>query len=176
MIDNKYVIIALIIALIVVLYLYSQKKSCDVEGMKNIDLTPLSQELVEKPWEDNRTDNVIDGKYKSVNNNFDKFADQHTKKKTGRNNTLKRRDEIFQEYVKYDGYDTVIPENISQKRKIMPINSNEVPKPLDDRPDLSQCQPCICPGDDDDDDDDDYELYKLKKQRKKNARTKKLNY
>jgi hypothetical protein len=166
-ISNKYFIIALIIALIVVLYLYSQKKSCNVEGMKNVDLSSLSQEIAENPW----TNDANDGKYKSVNNKFDRYADHNTKKKTGQNNFLKRKDEVYQDYVAYDGYEELIPENIRQKRKTMsmPINSNEVPKPLDKRPDLSQCQPCICPGDildDDDDDEDDEYKYRQKRKRK----------
>lgn len=35
-ISNKYFIIALIIALIVLLYLYSQKKTCEIEGMQSL--------------------------------------------------------------------------------------------------------------------------------------------
>ncbi|XWV24822.1 hypothetical protein QJ856_gp0961 [Tupanvirus deep ocean] len=161
-VSNKYFIIALVIALVVVIYLYSQKKSCEIEGMKNLDLTPLSHELVEKPW----TEDENDGKYKSVNNKFDKHADQYNKRKTNKNNNyLKRKDEIFQEYIEYDSYEDVIPENKKQRRKrVYPNNNNDIPKPLDNRPDLSQCQPCVCPGDDDyDDDDDEYIDYRPKK-------------
>jgi hypothetical protein len=69
--SNKYFIIALIIALIVVLYLYSQKKSCDIENMDTI---------VDRPWA-----NDDESQYRSVKSDNSK-------------NRLKRRDEIFIEY------------------------------------------------------------------------------
>ena len=174
-VSNKYFIIALVIALIVVIYLYSQKKSCDVEGMSNLNLTSLSQEITEKPW----TEDDSDGKYKSVNK-LDKYADRNTKKKTGKNgNFLRRKDEVYDQYMKYDGYEIMIPENVRQRRKRSSTNYNNIPRPLDDRQDLSQCQPCICPQDDDDDDDyddddnDDYDYTKNKRKNKNNR--KKLN-
>jgi hypothetical protein len=143
-VSNKYFIIALIIALIVVLYLYSQKKSCDIEGMKNVDLISLSQDIRESP---------------GANNNFDKSVDNyHNKKKIGKNNFLKRKDEIFQNYSDHDDSD-FNPENT--KKKIKKISTN-IPKPYDNRPDLSQCQPCICP----EKTTDDYE-HNIKKKNKK---------
>jgi hypothetical protein len=178
-VSNKYFVIALVIALIVVIYLYSRKKSCAVEGMQNVDLTLLAPEISEKPWADD--DN--DGNYKNVNKRFDKYADAYAKRKSGKNSNLKRKDQLYNQYMEYEGYEDVIPEKIRQKRKRM-VRDN-IPKPLDDRPDLSQCQPCICPqdrlmaidDDDDNDDDDDYDENIYIPSKKNNYRTpkRKLN-
>ena len=147
-ISNKYFVIALVIALLVVLYLYSQKKSCDLEGMKNIDLSPLPQNLVEGPW----TTAGDNGKYKTVNNTFDKKADAQTKKNLQDATFLKRSDVRFREYIDDDSDDSDDDDdnNLAKLRKKIKKyknkNKNTMPKPLDNRPDLSQCQPCICPG------------------------------
>lgn len=162
LVSNKYFIIALIIALLVVLYLYSQKESCSVEGMQNIDFTPLSHELIEKPW----TDKNNGLKYKSVNNAFDTHADKKTKQKIGGSNFLKRKDETYEKYMEQQDND---PVNINQKPKKIAKNPN-VPQPLNDRPDLSQCQPCICPNDipstSDSDDSESHHSRKIKLHRK----------
>ena len=50
LLTNKYFCIAVLIALIIVIYLYSQSNYCSIEGMEKVDLTPLAQELVEHPW------------------------------------------------------------------------------------------------------------------------------
>lgn len=160
LLSNKYFIIALIIALVVVIYLYSQKKSCDIEGMRNIDLAPLSQEIIERPW----ADDDDDGKYRKVNKKTDK----------NNKNNLKRKDEV---YMEYEGCEDITPKKNHQKKKKKVKNS--IPKPLDDRPDLSQCQPCICPQDKqieyEDSSDSDEDIYIPN--RKNNYRTprKKLN-
>ena len=50
LLECKYLIIILIIALIVVLYLYNKKKSCQVtEGMHNIDF-PWEKSNTMYPW------------------------------------------------------------------------------------------------------------------------------
>lgn len=147
--SNKYLIIALLIALIVVLYLYNQKKSCDVEGMSNISFDSGAPELTETPWTDDENN---DGKYKLVNNSFDRYADQYVQKKTGRGNFLKRKDEMFNQYDKDDD----VPALKKQTRR---KNMNRSPKPVNDRQDLEKYQSCICPqtrDDDESDDDDEY--------------------
>ena len=53
---NKYLIIGLIIVLVVVIVLYFKKKSCNVEKMTQLDLTP-----VERPWAEDD-----DAEYKTV--------------------------------------------------------------------------------------------------------------
>lgn len=161
--SNKYFVIALIIAVIVLIYLYSQKKSCGIEKMENIDLTPQSHNLSEKPWAESASDT-----YKRVNNKFDLNADATTKAKLGHDvNYIQRADQSWQNY-----FDT--------NNEIKRGSNRSIPQPLDDRPDLSQCQPCVCPkpnkwrkyisddSDDSEDSDGDYEyIVRKKKQPKK---------
>jgi len=157
-VSNKYFVIALVIALIVIIYLYSQKKSCNVENMQN--LSPLTSNIDEKPWaSDSDT-----GKYRSVKNYLNKKL---------KNPKRKRKDEIYQKYMENnDDYDLTSKKNIRQKRrknksKNVPLAGLQyVPQPVDDRPDLSQCQPCICPGDSSDSDSESDINYKLIKNNK----------
>ena len=169
-VSNKYFVIALIIALIVVIYLYVQKKSCGIEGMRNVDLSQTSQELTEKPWTEDKTDD----KYKSVNNKFDRDADENTRKKTGKSSHLKRTDESYlsrvddqenirerqvkmadsrndfakssRKYVEYRVHGDA-GDGEADKHMVLRIYEKDIPRPIDTRPDLSQCQPCVCPGD-----------------------------
>jgi len=101
-VSNKYLIIALIIALIVVLYLYYRKKSCAVEGMKNLDLAPVGS---------------------SYELDYGQIPDKKMKRK--KKKYIKQKNELS------DSDDS----------------STESPKPLDPRPDLGNCVPCVCPGD-----------------------------
>lgn len=133
LLSNRYFTIALIIALALFVYMYTQKETC--EGMRNVDLTPLAQELTEKPWV-----NRSAGDHKRVNNAFDRVADRYVKlklKKNGYDYTdfLARSDERFEEYER----ETF--ENTKPKRK------STIPMPLDSHPELSQCQPCKCASD-----------------------------
>lgn len=105
MFDNntcKYLIIALVIALIIVLYLYFQKKSYKFEGMNNI------------PWTDNKS------QYSKINMPSNE-----------------RKKELQEKYMKDDLTDNVDHSKLKKTYK-------NIPQPMDDRPDLSQCQPCIC--------------------------------
>ena len=186
-VSNKYLIIALIIALIVVIYLYMQKRSCEVEGMKNIDLTPLPHQLSEKPWvnnnnnnnnnnsnNSNNSNNDNDNKYKTNGNKFDKNADAIAKKRYGNNKQLKRADEIYNIYVDSDDElqnpNKIITGNRRKQQTVHRRRStiNGIPQPLDMRPDLGPCQPCICPGDSDSTSDD-----KPKRKRTNNKKSKK---
>jgi hypothetical protein len=263
LLTNKYFCIAIIIALLIIVYLYSQKKSCEVEGMQNVDLTPLAQELTETPWT-NRTDG---DRHKNYNNRFDNFSDTFTKAKLKKNgyaytDFLDRSDVNFRNFAGREGYEAsdndeeisnylnnkqfatgsklsgfnVTPEKErdllyqylserqsadtgtklsgfditpEQERDLLykyltgkkpadigtrlsrirdtPINERELlvnylnkkrsvnlddpPMPLDDRPDLSQCQPCRCPQDrlmamDDSDEESDM-LYKPKHKKRR---------
>jgi len=148
LITNKYVCIALLLTLLVTLYMYSQRQPCAIEKMTNVDLTGLAHELVENPWADDK-DTLM---YKTINRDFDRNADarviQNLKKK-GYNITepLKRSDENF------NTYDNISKKKCLQSNKYNDIQYSEeeyeteteyIPKPLDSRPDLGQCQPCNC--------------------------------
>lgn len=190
LLSNKYFCIAIIIALIIVVYLYSQKKSCDVEGMRHLDLTPLAQELTEHPW----TNRVDESNNKEYNNQFDEFADEYTNLKLTKNgyrpqNYLKRSDVAYEKYIENERYTPHVPNTYRFNRyqqHSVPIRSrsastrsrrprqnldeyDDIPKPLDRRPDLSQCQPCVCPRDSlistEDDSDSEYRRRKPKYRR-----------
>lgn len=153
LLTNKYLCIALIIALLVVLFMYSQKKSCEIETMSNVDLTPLAQELVEPPW----TDRPGGDDHKRVGNRFDRNADRYTKNKLISNGYdytkfLKRSDQSFKKYMEsYDNMEDMYDmDDMNDQDMTRPYHNSYgnndplVPRPLDDRPDLSQCQPCVC--------------------------------
>lgn len=180
-VSNKYFIIALIIALAVLLYLYSQKKSCSVEGMQNIDFVEVDTEIEEKPWADDNND----GKYKNIN----RQTNTSFNKKTDKNNMLKRKDQLYKQYMEYKESsdpnerraakfldDKIMPENNRFKKRYI---KNNIPEPINDRPDLSQCQPCICPQDRllaiDDDSESDDDIYIPSKKNKYRTPRKKLN-
>lgn len=138
-VSNKYLIIALIIALLVVLYLYSQKKPCSVEKMQNINPTSQSHELSKKTCVNKKVDFATKNEQHDNVQSWENYFNNNAEIKMGRNRSI--------------------------------------PQPLDDRPDLSQCQPCICPKpkkwqkyldfDDDDDSDDEYE-YIIRRKKPKN--------
>ena len=142
LLKNEYFCIAVVLALIVVTYLYSQKRSCDIENMRNVDLTTLAQELTETPWVNRNGPN-----YKMVGNKFDRSADGYTKKKLQKNgypytSFLGRSDDTYLRYINQEGYDHW-SKNGNKK-----MRSHEGPTPLDSHPELSQCQPCKCEQDD----------------------------
>lgn len=157
LLTNKYLMIALILILVYVLFIYSQKRSCGVEGMENMDLTPLAQELTQRPW----TDFPDGDNHGRVNTRFDKRADAYVKAKLlkngyGKQNFLERSDQNFEKYM--DDADNREPKRVVPAQKVAskPFHDqydedyNDVmedyiaPRPLDARPDLSQCQPCNC--------------------------------
>jgi hypothetical protein len=157
LLTNKYFCIAVLIALGVLLYLYSQKDSCSMEPMQNLNLTPLSQELSQHPW----TDSLDGSTHASADTKFDEYADAHTKQKLKNNNYhvanfLPRSDVAFMNYAMSD---SDISDNLLSSSSPMPIRKRKskktnklsrsapsVPQPIDTRPDLSQCQPCPpCP-------------------------------
>lgn len=146
LLTNKYFCIAVIIALIVVIYLYSQKKSCDVEGMQNVDLTPLAQELTEAPWT-NRRDG---GNHKEVGNRFDRFADSYTKSKLQKNgygytDFLGRSDDTFRDYMDQQNDDVLGNNNFDGRIEDEILGGNQIPGAYRDRSDLSQYQQgCRC--------------------------------
>jgi len=131
---NKYFCLALIVALGVLLYLYNTRDVCTVEGMDNVDLSVLAPELTEVPWAEGE-----EGKYKRVNNKFDRNADEtvirNLAKQGYKANFLPSTGEIFDEYEE------------SSFVKSTPKRS-KFPMPKDDHPELSQCQPCNCESED----------------------------
>lgn len=163
LLTNRYFCIAIIIALLIVLYLYSQQKSCGVEGMQNIDLTPLAQELTETPW----TNDPEGGNYKKYDNKFDKFADMYTKEKLKKNgykytNFLESEGERYIQYAKKDKDDEILKYMEGIKR----MNS-ALPKPTESKG-SKQCQPYKYPksklisDDESDSEMSDYDKYKEK--------------
>ena len=156
LLTNKYFCIAILIALAVVIYLYSQSDYCSMESMQNVDLTPLAQELNERPW----TNDVGGSTHGRVNTDADIYADTFVKNKLKRNgfnvaNFLPRSDTTFANRMRSEDSiettpttttTTTTPTPVVKKKskrsnkKIKPHTS--LPQPLDNRPDLSQCQPC----------------------------------
>jgi hypothetical protein len=148
LLQNKYFCIAIIIALIVAIYMYSQKKSCDVEGMQNVDLTTTAQELTETPW----TTRPGGDNHKVVGDRFDRFADAFVKNKLKRNgysytDFLKRSDQEYIDYVSQEGYRPLGRDKGNARQRKFLSQEDDVPRPLDSHPELSQCQPCRCPDD-----------------------------
>jgi hypothetical protein len=140
LLTNKYFCAALMIALALGVYMYMTKSSCGIEGMRNVDLSPLSHEIIETPWVERQSG----PNKKYVNNDFDKYADDHSKKKLKKNkysytDWKKRSDERYVDYV-----NNIHNSGHKPKTKNTP---GLYPKPIDDRPDLSQCQPCRCDTD-----------------------------
>lgn len=163
-VSNKYFVIALVITVIVVLYLYSRKKSCNIEGMQNVDLLRTPPKIDEMPW----ANDYETGKYR----NIDKHPKKHNKK-INKNNYLKRKDLLYRQYAKHDN------DNIDiHKRKRQ--NQSNISNPQrgkvyweSDSQILGQCQPCICPKNDESDssssEEDNYPIKKNKsKRRQKN--------
>lgn len=133
---NKYFCLAMLVAFGVVAFLYMQKENCNIEGMRNVDLSVLAPELTESPWT-SRTDG---DDHKIVNNKFDKLADKYVQAKLKHHGysvtkPLSRSDVSFGKYMQ-ENYGS-----LKGKKK-----KSSVPQPLDTRPDLSQCQPCKCPS------------------------------
>jgi len=132
---NKYFCLAILIALVVMVFLYSQKTdSCRVEGMQGVDLSMLAPELTENPW----TDNNEGGNYKYVGDKFDFNADA----------TVKAN--LTKEGYKYTNFAGRLDQDYEKYVAMNPIRQRNqetnIPLPMDTRPDLSQCQPCRCDG------------------------------
>lgn len=139
----KYIIltlaIILIVAIIIIIYMYSTKKKT-VEGMKNLDWSGISSELIDRPWA-----NDDECQYRNINSKNNKDMNKDN------TDLLKRKDQVYTEYVNNDTNNSFRKRNKkknpnSKNRKFFNMESY-YPVPFDDRPDLSQCQPCICPND-----------------------------
>lgn len=144
LLTNKYFCIAIVIALVLILYMYHTKQSCNIEGMSNVDLTPLAQELTKKPWaEQKNTSSYELVGPNEFNNNVDKYVKQKLKKNGYKYMTpLERKDQIYEQ-----------SKNLKKKKHTI----KKDPVPLDNHPELSQCQPCKCElTDTDSDSDSDY--------------------
>lgn len=171
LLTNRYFCIAILIALCVVIYLYSQSDYCSIEGMQNVDLTPVDQEFNPNPW----TTNANGSLYGKVNTKADMEADakilaQLKKERSNATNFLPRTDVLYANYLKSedseyltddlddsdnsdDFTDTDTPTPVkkpsTKKKRSSTSNSrsnsrsiSHDPQPIDTRPDLSQCQPC----------------------------------
>lgn len=114
-VTNEYFVLGLVVIIAYLVYQCNAKKSCDIEGMRNIDFMPIEQAFSEKPWFE-----------KYYNKKLNKKKSKKSKKKS---KFLERSDE---RYERYSGDSSDESEE------------SESPKPLDTRPDLSQCQPCKC--------------------------------
>ena len=114
MLDNsnyKYIIIALAIALIVLLFLYFTKSS-RIDNMKSIS----SMLNIDYPWADED-----EGQYRSA-------------RKMAVPTSIMRKDKIIEKYLKGDTNKNADLEKIKKQE----------PKPMDEHPELGQCQPCVC--------------------------------
>lgn len=66
LLTNKYFCIALVIALVVMVYLYSKADYCSIEGMRSINFTPIGKEFnpnfipgqMDPAWTDNKAGTV----------------------------------------------------------------------------------------------------------------------
>lgn len=114
---NKYFVIALMIAFIILLYLYSQTRSCTIENAKNSN----SREKFTK--------------FTKVNNPLMEKTDSPAKTQAD-NKIVMNDDDNFYTLMEFGG------DNYGRGNKRKSI-INGIPQPLDMRPDLSQCQPCI---------------------------------
>lgn len=161
LLTNKYFVIALIIALIVIIFLYNRKRTCTIEGMQNIG-TISSKNIDEKAWEEN----PYGGKYKLIEKN-----DNKTSKKRNKYDLIDDDDEINLEFVKYRRINNPVNDrsrdSIKKRKKMSNSYQRRLPAPIDDRPDLMQCKPCICPGDSSDSSDSEFDYRKFKENRKK---------
>lgn len=161
---NKYFCIAILIALAVLLYLYSQNRSCEIETMRTVDLTPLAQELNSPPW----TNSLDPSNYGKVNTKFDLMADAYTKAKLIKNGYRVKNNvpSDSQEFAKYQRSETspastsasdsasdsmtvtdsesdsATDSKFGRRNRFRSRNQFRLPQPLNDRPDLSQCVPC----------------------------------
>lgn len=130
LLTNKYFCVAVLVALVVMVYLYiNQTDYCSVEGLQNVNLTPLGQELVKDPGT-NR-----------VNDKFDREADAYVKNKHKIKNFLPRADVSYRKYMESSDEIDSTPIHLKHRKK---SSHSFYPQPLDTRPDLSQCQPCKC--------------------------------
>jgi hypothetical protein len=154
LLTNRYFCIAILIALCVVIYLYSQSDYCSIEGMQNVDLTPIDQEFTSHPW----TNNVNGSLYGKVNTKENietdaKILAQLKKEGYSATNFLPRKDVLYMNYIKSEDLtdsldnsddssdaETTTPVKKTSSKKKRSSRSN--PQPIDTRPDLSQCQPC----------------------------------
>lgn len=141
LLTNKYFCIAILIALIVVVFLYFRKKSCNMEGMTNIDLTSLGHQ----PTEQNIFSKTL-GRSDQLKKISDKGLDKTELKKYLKKGKDKLDRSDFKDYLE-KGKDKLKKYLKKHQDKYPDKKLSGVPMPLDNRPDLSQCQPCICPGD-----------------------------
>jgi hypothetical protein len=137
LLSNKYFCLALIVVVAFLLYLYYQKSPC--EGFTGIPLQFGPQHLYEPPWAN------YPGDYKRYNNKFDLMADQEAHKKLKR---LGLENENFKPLKSLDNMHKKYVNSMKKYWKLPYYDPRDMdtyyPKPLDDHPELSQCQPCNC--------------------------------
>jgi hypothetical protein len=165
LLTNKYFCLALIVIVLVLIYMWSTSSSCNVstnERMNNVDLSSAAPNLSEKPYVDDVSDDSM-YPYKRYDNAFDRNADTYVQDRLKQegydrytNNFLVGTDKREAAYQKYnrDVEQVSLPyarerrQGRQQRRQYdangdMNAQSDDYqPKPLDDRPDLGQCQPC----------------------------------
>ena len=119
-------IVLLIIAIIVIAFLYfkNKKKPYLVENMQSLDLIPL--------------DNINDAKV-SVSTLVEKKNDSNDSITKSKNYI-----QIDKNITTTDNSDNNDSDNNDSDQS---YQSYRTPVPLDPRPDLGNCVPCICPGD-----------------------------
>lgn len=165
---NKYFCLAVIIALVVVTYLYTQKtNSCKIEGMRNVDFSMLAPELTDRPWAD-----ADELRYKRVGGRFDKLADETTKQNLAKAgyapvDFLKSTSQVYDSYIKYEAVD----DQVRKERygKGVPTGYDRRDQQMTLR-DESKCKPCKCDVDLEEDSEESEEIEYRPRKSKRNRR------
>lgn len=167
---NKYFCLAVIIALVVVTYLYTQKSdTCKVEGMRNVDFSMLAPELTDKPWAD--TDEL---KYKRIGGKFDKLADETTKRNLAVRgykpvDFLKSTGQVYDEYIKYESVEDQMKKEKYGSNENIPTGFDRDSRQMMYREE-KRCKPCKCDVDSDDEDSESEEIEYKPRKSKRNRR------
>lgn len=133
LLTNKYFCIAVLIALLVVVFFYLRKRSCETEGMKNFSTN----------WMDK-----LRNKWFHKRESYQQSNDSKEKDKLGRPKKSKKGHESFLRESDYGPeFDRDLLDRIQDTPPRKKRADENNPKPLDPRPDLGNCPPCICPGD-----------------------------
>lgn len=138
LLTNKYFCLALLTIIAILVYMIYEKTSCKrtAEGLNSVPLMNGPQHIVDKPYEEGTNDG-----YRRVNDKFDKMIDEESRKKLkiggfDDQDNLKSSSDTFMDYSK------AMREYL--KKPFYNNDAYELPRPLDNHPELSQCQPCNC--------------------------------
>ena len=150
---NKYFCVAILVALGVVIFMYSRKGSCEAEPMRSVNFAPIETGMTSIPW----TNRPGASDLGAVGTLFDKTADALAIKKLESEKykvykPLPRSDQRFAMSVSDSDTDTDSdmdtstpqPRRRTHRTRRSSGKKYNYPMPMDSRPDLSQCHPCNC--------------------------------